>query len=495
MKDKILGYLNEEKHRWWTVTIVPGFYAIVYLYLKNYTLVNSWQQLASFICCFVILPSVIFLFFDFAFKKKIPTRRVQLYWSYLLINFSIIFSLSIYLGWRWKGLLLFAIVVISASFFLAKHYKKIVLLLSCMLFIAVGQLLYFLVTKVSNSNEWIKEMPFESVVFDTRPNVYVIQPDGFVGRRAGDNPLYNLKLEEFYNTLSDSGFQFNHNFRSNYPTTLASNSTLFTAQHHYLNYGDIDNELLNARDIILGDNPVIKTFKKNGYQTNVILEHSYLMLNYPEVAYENNNVSYNDLSPLLPNYFLGKNYQREFENMVVNASSEPQFFFIEILHPGHISFSKDRKDAIKFETERYKQEIDSISKTIIEMVQFIEKNDPESIIILLADHGGFVGYSHTGAAYNLPESNEDLKQSVFNALYAVKTPYGSKIHPIKATSSISVFPRLFDHLSSMDLTTELQLDNSSYLLIDNKSHKELYQYYDSKGNSVSKKITRDSIGK
>jgi hypothetical protein len=362
-----------------------------------------------------------------------------------------------------------------------------------MLLIASSQLLYYLVTKVYNSNDWIEEMPFETAVFNQRPNVYVIQPDGFVGKRAGDNPLYNLKLGEFYNTLSDLGFQFNDEFRSNYPTTLASNSTLFTAQHHYLNYGDIGNELINARDIILGDNPVIKTFKKNGYQTNLILEHSYLMLNYPEVAYDRNNVSYADLSPLLPNYFLGKDYQIDFENMVSNSGNKPQFFFVEILEPRHISFSKDREDAIAFETRRYQQEVDSISKKLIEMVRFIEKRDPEAIIMLVADHGGFVGYTHTGAAYSEPENDEDLKQSIFNALYAIKAPPEFESHRKDVKSSISVFPALFNYLSGQNETNLLKLDNSSYLLIDNNSDKELYQYFDNNGYSVSQKLSKDSI--
>ena len=493
MKDKILHFLSEDKHRWWTVTVIPGLYAIAYLYLKNYTVVNSWQQLSSFIACFIVVPSVLFLGVDFFFKKKFPTKRPQLYWSYFLINFSIIFSLSIYLGWRWKALLLFAFIAIGSSYFIAKHYKKLVLLLSFMLLIASSQLLYYLVTKVYNSDKWIEEMPFETVVFKERPNIYLIQPDGFVGKRAADNPLYNLKLDEFYNTLSDLGFQFNHDFRSNYPTTLASNSTLFTAQHHYLNYGDIGNELINARDIILGDNPVIKTFKKNGYQTNLILEHSYLMLNYPEVAYDRNNVSYDDLSPLLPNYFLGKNYQNDFENMVSDTGNEPQFFFVEILHPGHISFSKDRENAIEFETQRYQQEVNSISKKLIDMIRFIEKKDPKAIIMLVADHGGFVGYTHTGAAYSNPENDIDLKQSVFNALFAVKAAVEFETHHEKIHSSIGVFPALFDYLSGEDIKTQLQLDNSSYLLIDNNSDKELYQYFDNNGNSVSQKMSKDSV--
>jgi hypothetical protein len=490
MKDRIAKYLSSEDHFWWTATLLPGGYAIIYLYLKNYTLVNSWQQLSSFIACFVLLPSLLFLLLDVLFKRKLPKRRTQLYWSFLLINFSIVFSLSIYLGWRWKGLLLFALLAIATSFFIAKHYKKIVLLLGIMCLLALCQLLFFISTSVISSKEWIQPMAFESSVFQWKPNVYLLQPDGYVGEQAANNNVYQLDNQSFYDTMKAQGFQFNSDFRSNYPTTLASNSTLFTAQHHYLHYGAMNNELMNARDIILGDNPVLNTFVNNGYETHLILEHSYLMLNYPEVSYDTNNVDRNELSSLLPNYFLGKDYKKDFESQVLKANKSPQFYFVEILHPGHISFSKDREDAIAFEKNKYREEIKSISSQLIDMVQFIEVNDPEAIILIVADHGGFVGYTHTGAAYAQPEKNRALKESVFNALYTVKA--SPDFDPFQKTvkSTIGVFPTLFAYLSGAPPPRSSSFDNSSYLLIKSTGNTELYQYYDSYGNSVIEKVEK-----
>jgi len=34
MKNRIAKYLSSEHHFWWTVTIIPGGYSIIYLYLK-----------------------------------------------------------------------------------------------------------------------------------------------------------------------------------------------------------------------------------------------------------------------------------------------------------------------------------------------------------------------------------------------------------------------------------------------------------------------------
>lgn len=490
MKDKLTNFLLSEKHYWWTVTLLPGAYSIIYLYFKNYTVVNSWQQFTNFTVFFIVIPSIVFLIVDYFFKKKIPEKRNQLYWSFLLINFSIIFSLSMYLGWRWKALIAFGLLVLAASFFMAKHYKKIVLLLGIMCVIAFIQLSYYFTITVVISNDWVKPMPFENILFKNKPNVYLIQPDGYVGKNAGSNELYRLNNQQFYTKLSDEGFVFNHDYRSNYPTTLASNSSLFTAQHHYLNYGNMGGELINARDIILGNNPVLNTFKNNGYETHLILEHSYLMLNYPKVAYDTNNVATSELSILLPNYFLGKDYLADFKSQVNQASESPQFYFLEILHPGHISFSKDREDAIAHETTKYKKEITSISQQLIDISSFIKEKDPNGIILIVADHGGFVGYTHTGAAYNKPDENMAYKESVFNALYAVKAPEDFASYTKIVDSSIEVFPALFDYLAGIPAQEKDIYDSSSFLNINIDGKKQLYKYFNNKGIPVTEKVEK-----
>jgi hypothetical protein len=492
MKDKIIKYLSSSKHLWWTVTLLPGSYAIVYLYLKNFTVVNSWQQLLSFIVCFIIVPSIIFIILDLFFKRKYPKRRAQLYWSFLLINFSIIFSLSIYLGWRWKALILFGVLTIIASFFIAKHYKKIVLLLSLMLFIATIQLLIFIINTVLPSNDWISTPPFESYTFKRKPNIYLIQPDGFVGKPAAINSIYQIDNSSFYTSLEEDGFRFNHNFRSNYSSTLSSNSTLFTGQHHYLPTAASTGELMDARDIILGDNPVLRTLKKNGYHTNVVLEHSYLMLNYPDIVYDTNNVNNADLSPLLPDYYLNKDYQSDFEKQLsMNLESDQsQFYFVEILHPGHISYSKDGEVAIKREKNKYVEEVKKITPILQNMVELIKSRDPKGIIIIAADHGGFAGFTHTGQAYSAIINNTELKQSVFSSLFTVKAPEEFKPYQTHIKSTVAVFPMLFEYLSERPVLNKYDFDHSSYLFLKSQETEGLFRYFDSNGKPISEKIKR-----
>ncbi|MEP5131968.1 hypothetical protein, partial [Nonlabens ulvanivorans] len=70
MKDKIISYLNNNKHYWWTVGLLPGMYAITYLYTNNYTLVNSWTQLLYLVLSMIIAPSALMILMSFVLKNK-----------------------------------------------------------------------------------------------------------------------------------------------------------------------------------------------------------------------------------------------------------------------------------------------------------------------------------------------------------------------------------------------------------------------------------------
>ena len=119
MRDRLLKFFKSDKHLWWTVTIFPGVYSILYLYTNNFTLVNSWYQLMWCVLVFVALPIAEILVLDFAFKKWLPKWRPHLYWCYLLINFALILSYIVYGGWRYKALALVFIITLISAFFVA----------------------------------------------------------------------------------------------------------------------------------------------------------------------------------------------------------------------------------------------------------------------------------------------------------------------------------------------------------------------------------------
>ncbi|AZQ42743.1 alkaline phosphatase family protein [Nonlabens ponticola] len=486
MKDRLLQYLKSQRHLWWTITVIPGVYSILYLYTNNFTLVNSWHQVMMCVLAFVLLPVIEILILDAAFKKWLPAHRDKLYWSYLIINFSILLSLTIYLGWRWKALILIAVIAIALSFFIAQHYKKLVLLIAFMTVVAFYQFGHFYIERVVSREDWVTTQEFESYKFTKKPNVYLIQPDGFIGKQAATGPIYDLDLSAFYNELEQRGFNINHDYHSSYHSTLTSNSALFTGQHHYFEQGNMNNELYGAREIIVEENPVLKTFKSNGYQTNLILQHSYLLLNFPDTAYDYINVDEDELSAPIPDYFLDKDYAADFKDAVNNANALPQFYFVEILQPGHITTTPNGSEPQE-QTDIYKSQLLNVVPVIIDMIDFIKQKDPNSIIIIAADHGGFAGLNSTGDAYAEPTDNVAIKQSIFSALFAVNAPTDFQSYQSSIKSSVAVFPNLISYLADKKIAKD-SLDQSSYIFINKGADRGIFKYFDSNGNPVTQKV-------
>lgn len=486
MKDKILSYLKNNKHYWWTVGLLPGLYALSYLYTKNYTLVNSWTQFIYLVLQMIVVPSLVVLLVHYFIKNKSERLKNAFNASAITILTAITVSLVVYLGWRWKALLLIGVVAIITSWFLGKHYKKGVLILGFMTILSLFQFSFYYFTDVIQRENWVNTSPLTALEFKKKPNIYYIQPDGYSAKPALENVHYNHNNEGFYAELIPRGFHINHEYRSNYPSTLTSNTTLFTGQHHFYNNGNLKNELFNARQIIMGNNPVIQTFKNNGYQTTAILQHRYLLLNHPDVAYDRLNIVEDELA-ILPNYHLDKDYFSDLKSMIQSASDQPQFYFLEILEPGHIPGIPTKGSSLKKQRDDYISKLNDMSLKLFNMVDYISQNDPNSIIIIAADHGGFVGFNYATECYEKPINDVTLQSSIFSALLAVKAPPEFELYQDHLKSSISLFPTLFYYLADKPIK-EQKFDNSSYQLIKNGAQRGIYRYYDENGTSVTEKI-------
>lgn len=488
MKQRVLDYLKNDKHLWWTVTVVPGLYSILYLYTNNYTLVNSWYQLMGFILMFIALPVIEIIVLDLAFKKWLPQHRAKLYWAYLIINFAIILSLCVYLGWRWKGLILVAVIAIATSFFASKHYKKLVLLVSLMTIFGCIYFCSFYVERVMFNQDWTTPQKFENLTFKKKPNIYLIQPDGFVAMKTAANSRYKWKNLNYYNQLESIGFKINYDYRSNYTSTLTSNSTLFTGQHHFYDKGKMNGELLNARDIIMGENNVLRTLKKNGYQLNAVLEHSYLLLNFPNVAYDHINVDKNEIK-ILPDYLLGKDVEKDFQDAMLaqNTRKQPQFFFVEILQPGHIPESQPDKTMVDMDRLNYFKSLENVTVILDNMIKLIHVKDPEAIIIVAADHGGYIGFEETSEAFEKTVDDIELKQSIFNPLLAIKAPEDFTPYQDNIKTTVGVFNNIFHYLAALPVPQDT-VDNSSYIFIKKGDARGIYKYYNTDGKPVTQKI-------
>jgi hypothetical protein len=189
----------------------------------------------------------------------------------------------------------------------------------------------------------------------------------------------------------------------------------------------------------------------------------------------------------MPDYQLYKDVEKDLYQLMELNKSEPQFYFVEILQPGHVPTGSSTDNTIEKNRTNYLNKLDKVSTILMDMVNSIIKKDPEGIIIIAADHGGFVGFESTAQAYETPTADLELKQSLFNALFAVKAPSDFKPYQENIKSSVSVFPNLFSYLAGQPVPLD-SLDNSSYIFIKKADARGVYKYYNTDGKPVTEKL-------
>jgi hypothetical protein len=253
-----------------------------------------------------------------------------------------------------------------------------------------------------------------------------------------------------------------------------------------LNQGNNPGELYNARNIITGNNPVIKTFKNNGYTTHLLSETTYFLTNFPEVAYDQTNITTHDLS-YFPFFKADLNYQKSLYATLQKNTDQPQFFFIQLLQPAHIAVTKTQSLGAAQERTNYLDKIPAVNRTLIELVEKISNADPEGIIIIAADHGGFVGFNYTLEIQEDVIEKAALKSSIYGSLLACKAPANFDSYLQDIDSSVEVFPVLFSYLSGRKPANAS--DNSSYLFISKGTEKGLYRYINHNGEPVTERVS------
>jgi hypothetical protein len=386
---------------------------------------------------------------------------------------------------RWKGLIIGIALVIISSLFIARFYKYAIAGLSVMLFLSILNLGLIIITYQSASLDWI-EPHATDIQFSSKPNIYVIQPDGYASRDALKNKYYNHENSDFFGYLTRNGFDFNDDYRSNYTSTLSSNSCMFTASHHYYKNQNHKGDPMHARAVINSDNYALNTLKYNNYRLNLISGTTYLMTNHPKSDYDFNNLE-SELT-YFPFFKKDLDVVTPLKTILEEGTNQPQFTFIEFLYPGHVSHAADNNLGAQAERAAYLERIETSNKKIKEIIDLISKADEDAMIIIAADHGGYVGLDYTGEIQERVIDDPGLKEGMFSALFAYKAPDDFEKYATEIKSSVGLFPNLFNYLSKNEPVENL--DHSSYIYISNADKKGLYKYFDSNGNVVSEQILK-----
>jgi hypothetical protein len=257
--------------------------------------------------------------------------------------------------------------------------------------------------------------------------------------------------------------------------------------HYYLNpkfNGDI---YYDYNKIIVGENPVLSVFKNNDYKTFLLLDYSFILVNKPKIKYDFCNFSYSEISPMANSYNTENNLLEDLRTSILKNRNTHNFYFIEKILPTHIQNKNKNSDGKVKERELYLDRLNSANLWLENTIELILKLDENSLIVIVADHGGFVGYDSMEEV-KLKTNKKKSIYSSFSAILAIKWPYTIKPQfENKLKTNVNLFRILISYLSeNEDYLNNLEADKS-YMIIDDGAPMGVYELIDENYNVVFKK--------
>ncbi len=465
--------------------LICGFYPLAFYYSNNFWAIDSWEHLAFFTLIFLGIPIVGFSLF-FLLSKFFPLLsryKSQILFVLIIMATATLMSQAIYLKLEKKMLLALLIVAVLLSWKLHSHYRKLLVIILLMSVIPVFKCLANMV-EYGLQDQW-RQLPdaINEARFKEKPNIYMIQPDGYAGQEVMKNEPYAFD-SPFYTWLEENGYKVYGGFHSNYPASLASNSSMFAMRQHRFGktlFPSID--VPNARDVIAGNNNAIEILRRNGYSNFFIVQDEYFQQNRPQPHYD-----YYNIDPAEIPYFSNDNNVKKivFDDlkaaMDTSSIEGPRFYFVEKLLPHHIHFSASKAE----ERDTYVDKIKEVNQWLKKTLTYIEEKDPHAIVIVLADHGGWVGLG----SYSEMFSTTDPVQirTVYSSLAAIKwNGYLQGGMDKELRSNVNVFRVLFSVLSQNGAYLKHLEDNSSYNLKQGSFGKTVRAVINDRGEVVIEK--------
>ena len=451
-------------------------------------MVNSWDHLLYFGVVFLIVPALIFISIALLFKHPFLLKWKKYVLPFLsLFTFFYLLKICLFIDPERKIIVLIGLLAICFAYFLHAHIKKVVVIQWILILLGLFNLSGVVVKQLNYSKSWTNPPDdIEKVVFDKTPNVYYIQPDGYVNFSELRKGFYQIDNRKFETFLQEEGFKNYPNFRSNYSTTLASNGSMFMMKHHYHNGNFKSNEVQFAREIIISKNTVLDVFKNNNYKTYFISEIPYLLLNRPTMGYDFCNIDYDDFKYIREGVGEPQSIFDDLEYMLAENIERPKFSFIQILKPWHIHSKKISSFGADREKEIWKKNLEMANETLTKMIQSINEEDPKGIVIIGSDHGGYVGMEYTHMAER-KSLDPNFINSIFSSQLSVKWPEGMAPEmDAKIKTSVNLFRILFSYLSNDSSYLNNLEEDDSFLIINQGAPNGVYQCIDSEGEITFK---------
>lgn len=492
LKSRLSTFLNDSTKNYPLVYIIAaGLYPFLHYYNSNLAIADSVKQCTMLVFVCFIVPIVVWLISKMLIKLKPFTFFRNSYVSILnLATFSVLLGILIFRLHN-KALLLLLIIAAIIGMLLAKHLKKIIilqLLLAVISFFAFIPKAWFALQQ--DNNHWaLVSKPMLEAKLSHKPNIFVIQPDGYVNSKELSIPPYSYDNSGFETWLQQKLFTNYDNFRSNYYSTLSSNSSMFAMKHHY--YSNTNKKTLkthNANDVIVGNqNNVIKILKNNQYRTHLFTDNSFFLANRRDVFYDYCNVPENELHYFVTGTIKGLDILADLSKTLDTLTKTGNFFFIEKTTPSHITHSKHKAKGVEQERIDYLERLEFTNEWLKNLVDEIHQFDSDALIVIVADHGGYVGLEYTMEVLDRRLKPTEVTSS-FSSILSIKWPQKIEHQRLNFKTNVNLFHTIFYALSGDTVFIENLQKDTSYLPIIENGKTFYYECLDENKNSVFKPI-------
>jgi hypothetical protein len=463
---------------------LSGMFPAIFYSVKNFGLVYSSRHLLFFTICFVIIPIIISVVVNTVLSSY-KYHQLKQHWN-PFFSFVYFFGSINFLNFGGKlELLLYPFILLGGivfSYGFKAHFSKFLFFQFLLTVYALCKLGLGFFNYTNFSSEWkTQNDDIEQIKLIHRPNIYLFQPDGYVNFSEIDKGYYNIDNSVFENYLTQKGFINYDGFRSNYFSTLTSNSSLFMMKHHHYFYKPEKGDLFNYRKHIITENTVLSILKNNNYQTHYIVENPYILANVPKLGFDSVNISYDEFGPL---YQWGEpvhDVYEDFLTLLNHDRTSPQFYFVEFYKPFHVSVSKKVSKGKEKEREQWIDQLKEANNLLVNLVDSVLEKDPNALIIILGDHGGYVGFDYT-KQIKTKTLNRDLIYSAFSAQLSILWPSENlKQSSPEIKSTVNVFRHVFSNLAEDPKYTKHLEPNESWNIVFDKEEKGIFKYIDENG--------------
>ena len=219
-----------------------------------------------------------------------------------------------------------------------------------------------------------------------------------------------------------------------------------------------------------------------------MLQVPYLLSNRPNIDFDYCNFSLDEVSYISRGFSKQKVLIEDTKSAIIKNKSTTNFFFIESMLPSHISTQYKASSSAENERIEYLEQIKLSNAWLMELVDFITKEDPNGLIVIAADHGGFVGLNYTIES-KTRVTNPLVINSMFSSILAIKWPNNmAPKFDTELKTSVNLFRILFSHLAEDESYLDNLQENKSYIIIRKGAPTGIYEYIDESGLAVFNKI-------